>query len=349
MLTTRLRSASALALVALCLASAASTLAQSSAPAAAPSTAPASSAPVNNAPAASATASSKPSATNSKPAPTATKPANAAKKGTAPPSKNVDANSRVVTKQSITIIASLTPEEKEDDELNHHSAYAFGSVTDTNCQTVIDTYKNDLIPIAEQAKFPKNRAKYLEIAHDATGKCQMTQGRYIEAEQSFRDALVQAEIWPGKDNFAYADLWIGLSAVQLKQEHWQEAEASAAESAAIHQGRIDDYNKVLSTVTGEAADNMRKALQREQRWRSVSLSYVAVTKAREGNLDQAAKIIEQAYQEAVAGATPPEQLRNFEEFGAHIAELTDNAGDAAKWAIRADTSSQPRPASSSNK
>jgi hypothetical protein len=177
----------------------------------------------------------------------------------------------------------------------------------------------------------------------------MTQGRYIEAEQSFRDALVPAEIWPGKDNSAYAELWTGLSVAQMKQEHWADAEASAAKSAAICQGRIDDYNKVIGNVAGADADNMRKAIQGEQRGLSTALVELAYVYSRDGNLDQATKTFEQAYQDAVAGKLPDEYLRQIVALAGHIAELTGNADEIAKWAARADTSPQPPPTTNTEK
>jgi hypothetical protein len=278
--------------------------------------------------------------------PVTVKPAPPTKKSTVAPGKTTDTNGRIVTKQTVIVSANFTPEEKEDDELNHHVASFFGSVPGTNCQTVIDKYQADLIPAAEQAKFPKNKAKFLEIAHDAIAQCQMGQGRYIEAEQSLRDALVQAEIWPGKDDSAYPNLLNRLSVAQLKQEHWKEAEASAAQSDALLQGRIDDHQKLLPTlVAGSPADNMRAKIRREHQWRCTTLSNLSYINAQQGNLERAAKFIEQAYQEGVAGVARPQELRDIEYFGAHLADLTNNSAESAKWAARADTTPQP-PASS---
>lgn len=282
MFTRRQRLVLTFILVALCLGSVASGLAQSS------TTPPAVTAPV------------------AKPAPSTKKP---------PPNKLTDANGRVI------ILSSSTPESKEDDAINHQMVYSFGVVTETNCQTIIDKYTNELIPVAQHAKFPKNQAKYLEIAHEAIGACQATQGRYIEAEQNLHQALTEAEIWPGKDDSKYADLWIALSTVQLKEEHWKDAEASATQAVTIRQGRIDDYNKVLPKVTGETADNIRKAIQGEQRWRCTAFANLAYASFREGNLEQAAKLTEQAYQEGVAAKARPQDLQDIEYFGGHLADL----------------------------
>jgi tetratricopeptide (TPR) repeat protein len=310
MFTRRQRLALTFFLIALCTASVAPAFAQSS-------ITPPASTPTAAAPAA-------------KPVPISKKP---------PSNKLTDANGRVV------ILSSSTPESKEDDAINHQMVYSFGVVTETNCQTITDKYTNDLIPVAQHAKFPKNQAKYLEIAHEAIGACQATQGRYIEAEQNLHQALTEAEIWPGKDDSKYADLWIALSTVQLKEEHWKDAEASATQTVTIRQGRIDDYNKVLPKVTGETADNIRKAIQGEQRWRCTAFSNLAYASFREGNLEQAAKLTEQAYQEGVAAKARPQDLQDIEYFGAHLADLTNNSAEAAKWAARADTTPQP-PASS---
>jgi hypothetical protein len=265
-------------------------------------------------------------------------------KSSNPPSKDTDANGRVVSKQSVTVSAGFTPEQMEDDALNHHVANSFGCAADLDCQVTTDKYKSDLIPAAEQAKFPRNKAKYLEIANDAIAQCDLKHGRYVEAEQSLHQALTQAEIWPGKDDSAYPDLWLGLSLAQLSQEHWQDAAASATQAAAIHQTRIDNYSKILSTATDDAiADRMRGQIRREKQQRATALSFIALSNSREGNLDQAANMLEQAYQEAVAGDAPPKDLRDIENFGARLATQTNNSAEAAKWAARADTTQTPQP------
>jgi hypothetical protein len=339
MSTRRQRLTLTFVVIALCPACATPALAQSSTPVTTPTTPASAPAPDTTAPADGATITGLPG-TNWKPVPVTVKPAPPTKKSTVSPGKTTDANGRVVTKQTVVVSANFTPEEKEDDELNHHMAYSFGSVTDTNCQTIIDKYQRDLIPTAEQAKFPKNRAKYLGTAHEAIARCQMSQGRYIEAEQSLRDALVQAEIWPGKDDSLYPNLWIRLSMAQLKQEHWKDAETSAAQSDALLQSRIDDHQKLLPTLTDGSAETMRKKIQHEHEWRCTTLSNLSYIDAQQGKLEQATKLIEQAYQEGVAGAARPQDLQDIEYFGAHLADLTDNSADSAKWAARADTTPQ---------
>src|ERR1700722_2463240 len=279
--TTRSHIATTLFLFPLCLSSAAPALAQSA------------SAP----PAAAATTT--PSSKNCREIPVTIIHGPPITKSSNPPSKDTDANGRVVSKQSVTVSAGFTPEQMEDDALNHHVANSFGCAADLDCQATTDKYKSDLIPAAEQAKFPRNKAKYLEIANDAIAQCDLKHGRYVEAERSLHQALTQAEVWPGKNDSAYPDLWLGLSLAQLSQEHWQDAAASATQAAAIHQTRIDNYSKILSTATDDAfADRMRGQIRREKQQRATALSFIALSESREGNLDQATNMIEQAYQEA---------------------------------------------------
>jgi hypothetical protein len=52
-------------------------------------------------------------------------------------------------------------------------------------------------------------------------------------------------------------------------------------------------------------------------------------------------LTEQAYQEGVAAKVRPQDLQDIEYFGAHLADLTNNSAEAAKWAARADTTPQP--------
>ncbi len=170
---------------------------------------------------------------------------------------------KVHTNTGVPVHVIVNEESKESDSLEKLTASSFGTVSDTNCQSIIDIYNQKLLPAAEQAKFPNNKANYLRIAHKAIGDCQMTQGRYIEAEQSYREALAQAKIWPGIDDQRYANILNWLSAAQFKQDHWKDAEATTIEEAAFHQRRIDDYSQVMAKQTGEVAENIRKAKEDE--------------------------------------------------------------------------------------
>src|SRR5580698_6095364 len=100
--------------------------------------------------------------------------------------------------QTIPVTANFTPEEKEDDELSTHTAYAFGKQDDTNCQKIIDTYRTDLLPAAENAKFPKNKAKYLFIAHQSMGECQMKQGATTKPSSRIATRWRKRTCGPGK-------------------------------------------------------------------------------------------------------------------------------------------------------
>jgi hypothetical protein len=271
-----------------------------------------------------------------------------------------NSDGKLVGNASVTVPANFTPEEKEDDALNQHTAYAFGQVTDTNCQKVIDTYQADLIPMAEKAQFPKNKAKFLFIAHNAIDDCQMSQGRYIEAEQSFRDALAEADVWPGKDDTQYPILWFSMSAAQMKQDHWEDAEMSATHSADLYQERIEAQRKaaakaaadagaevakqgpkVQAAITREAAEEAEKSVEEIEKKRAEVLGMLAAYYIRSGDFDASAKTIEQAYKEAVAGKLEGEWRTGILEIGAHVADLRGDSSGSAKWAARADTSPPP--------
>ncbi len=245
--------------------------------------------------------------------------------------------------------ATFTPEEKEDDELNTHTAYAFGKQDDTNCQKIIETYRTDLLPAAQNAKFPKNKSKYLFIAHQSMGECQMKQGRYIEAEQSYRDALAQADVWPGKEDSSYAEMWSSLGVAQMKQDHNQDAEASLQKSADAYQVQIDAKIKANAALKGDDAERAQKSLRYEQRNRAAALTGAGYLYFRDGDLDGAQKAIEQAYQDAVAGHLTGDTFQGILMVGSRVAEQRGDAAEVAKWAARADTTAQLTPETSPSK
>jgi tetratricopeptide (TPR) repeat protein len=258
---------------------------------------------------------------------------------TTPPSSTQGSKSKAPQRIPLTI--HVAPEGKEAEALTKLTTDALGDAKETDCPRIIETYETQLLPAAQKAKFPNNRADFVGIAHKSIGICQMKQGRYIDAEHSFEQALAQVKIWPGIDDHHYVDVLTLLSVAQLKQDHWKGAEDTAMQTAAFHERRIKDYDLAMSHQTGEVADNIRKAKEDEQRLRSGSLTGLAFLYQKDGDLDRAAITIEEAYQEALAGKLPKQFMDKIYGVGTHVAELRENRDDIAKWAARADTSAPP--------
>ena len=166
-------------------------------------------------------------------------------------------------------------------------------------------------------------------------------GRYNEAEQSYRDALAQADVWPGKEDSSYAEMWTALGAAQMKQDHTQDAEASLQKSADAYQVEMDAKIKANAALKGDDAVQAQKSLRYEQRSRAAALTGAGYLYFRDGNLDDAQKAIEQAYQDAVAGHLTGDTFQGILMVGSRVAEQRGDAAEVAKWAARADTTAQP--------
>jgi tetratricopeptide (TPR) repeat protein len=263
--------------------------------------------------------------------------------------------------QTVTVTAKFTPEEKEDGELNELTATFHGPIGDEHCPQVLDTYPTGLIPAAEKAQFPKNKAKYLFLAHRAMADCQMPQGRYIEAEQSYRDAAAQADVWPGKDDSSYPAIWRDLGVAQMARNHWKDAEENLTKADALYQAGIESQIKAADVAAKEAGaeiaaqgpklqaeverparEEAQKAVERAEQRRAEALAMLGVCYTRDGDLDNAAKTIDKAYQFAADGKLEGGMRDMILGVGAHVAELRGDAGDVAKWAARADTSAPPK-------
>jgi tetratricopeptide (TPR) repeat protein len=255
----------------------------------------------------------------------------AAAQSTAPPASSAPPSSKpkVHTDTTVTVHAGLGPEDAEDSELNQHT---FGRPGEPDCQHILDTYPTDLIPRAEKAKFPKNKAKYLELAYSAMGYCQMKQARHVEAEKSFRNAIAHAEIWPGKDDTEYSGLWGMLALAQSKQDRWKDAIASAKHSVASQEAIIDA--KVAESTSGPDAQLEDSQIGYARRDRASMLVFLATYYLRDGQIDEALKTEDAAWDEALGGTLSDDDMRQLVAAGSQVASMSGNRDAIAKWAAR---------------
>jgi tetratricopeptide (TPR) repeat protein len=227
---------------------------------------------------------------------------------------------------------------REHDVLNHIIRDTFTADPGISCTKLTTLYRETLIPKAEAAKYPRNKAEFLGNAYSSIGDCQASEGRYIDAEKSFRDALEQAEVWPGKSNSMYAEMWDRLAHAQLKQDHFHDAAISELNVADAYPAVIAAMKKEFASGQPGTAPMHKMVLRNLEQRRANATAYAAYYQSRDGDLDAAAKSAEQAYTLAVAAGVTGEWLNFVIRTGAHVAELSDNADDRAKWAARADTS-----------
>ncbi len=232
----------------------------------------------------------------------------------------------------------LAAELREHDVLNHIIRDTFTADPGISCTKLTTLYRETLIPKAEAAKYPRNKAEFLGNAYSSIGDCQASEGRYIDAEKSYRDALEQAEVWPGKSNSMYAEMWDRLAHAQLKQDHFHDAAISELNVADAYPAVIAAMKKQFSSDPPGGTPTHKMVLRNLEQRRANATAYAANYQSRDGDPDAAAKSAEQAYTLAVAAGVTGEWLNFVIRTGAHVAELSDNAGDRAKWAARADTS-----------
>ena len=245
------------------------------------------------------------------------------------------------TDTTVTVSAGLSPEELEDDALAKRLVPSFGpkGPVPLDCAKVTAQYPSELIPMAKKAKFPANRAKFLGIAHKSIGECQMEQEHFADAEQSFRDALAQADVWPGKSDSAYPDLLGILATAQAQQDRWDDAVATAKQSVAALQAIIDAKVQAAAGNTGPDAEFLQSDLAKERRSQAAMMAALAMYMARDGQLDDASKTIDTAYDQALANKLKPEYMKQIAKIGMAIATQGGHPLDVAKWTARAVSAS----------
>jgi tetratricopeptide (TPR) repeat protein len=195
--------------------------------------------------------------------------------------------------------------------------------------------------MAEDSKFPNMKAKYLGISYEVIGNCQMKQGRYIDAEQSFRKQLEYVQVWPGATDWSYPSALENLAGAQMRQEHWKDAASTIEKSLAAVEAQIETQAAIKTTPaedaklkakTGEVHADYVKRLHRRH---AEALMMLAVANAKDDRMDDAWEPLEQSYQDAVKNGAALVVAESV-SLGNAIASHSANAKEIAKWAERAE-------------
>ncbi len=100
-----------------------------------------------------------------------------------------------------TVSAHLSPAELEDDKINQFYNPVYQLKAQEKCAEAIEKYNTVVIPAAEKAKYDEPRDKYLFLAYDDIGECNLRIGKFAEAEAAFEKARTHADNWPTKGRF----------------------------------------------------------------------------------------------------------------------------------------------------
>lgn len=248
--------------------------------------------------------------------------------GAAAGKQQTNSDGRVVTNQTVTVSAGFTPEKMYGDKISRAEQPAYAAKFAGDCAKAIELYKSDVIPLAEQSKYPKVKAKFLFGVYGVIGECQQNQGRYIDAEQSYRKQAECGETWPGKEDSAYPLVFFPLGVVQMGREHWKDAEGNFEKVKAELPARIERAEKSnLEDEKNTVAPSLPLA-------EVTTLVELAVVYSREVRVNDALAAVDQSYLKAVTAKAPPDMMKTVVGVGQGIAGRSGDAAAIAKWAER---------------
>ena len=236
---------------------------------------------------------------------------------------------RVQSHDSVTVSANFTPEEKEEGKINEVYQAIYLVERKGDCDTSIQRYKSEVIPLAAESKFNVPKNKFLFLANRSIGNCYLAQKRYEEAENSFKLIMDYLRIWPGTDDSDYPINFRQIAEAQIGQQHWQAAEESLKKSVSLFDPQIEQALKSdLEFARTEHAGNLRGA-------KALGLVDLAAVYFREELASEALKTAELAYEEATKPHVPPSYLNLTVKVGSSISQAVGDKEALEKWSKRA--------------
>jgi tetratricopeptide (TPR) repeat protein len=235
---------------------------------------------------------------------------------------------RLKSHDSVTVTANFTPEETEDGKINDAYQPVFSLEQKGDCETAVQRYKSDVIPLAERSKFEVPKNKFLFLANRGIGNCYMAQHRYEEAEQSFQKIMEYLPIWPGTDDSDYPINFRQIATAQMGLRRWEAAEESLKKSVSLFDPQIEKALKSESEFSRtEYAGDLLGGKAR-------SLVYLGLVYLREGRNTEALQTAELAYEETLQPHVPSLFLNEVVKVGRSIAQASDDESAIAKWSQR---------------
>ncbi len=245
------------------------------------------------------------------------------------PQTQSPAPSKPTRRDSVQVVAHLSPEEAEDGKLNDlYQSVAQVPRKGACTPEIIQRYQSEVIPVAQKSTFNVPKNKFLYLANRDIGNCYMAQQSYEEAEESFKKIMEYLPVWPGTDDSDYPVNFRQIATAQMGEQHWEAAEESLNKSVALFDPQIERALKSDSEFSRtEHAGNLLGGKAR-------SLSYLAVVYLREGRTAQALKTAELAYEEVTRPHVPAAFVNEVLQLGSSIAQQSGDESAVARWSQR---------------
>ena len=234
--------------------------------------------------------------------------------------------------QSEVVTVKLTPEEIEDGKLNDIYQNVYKLQEQHNCAAAIDQYRAVVIPAAEQAKFDVPRNKFLFLTYQGIGDCDLSTGRFAEAERAFEKLLEYAPIWPGVNDSAYAINYRSIGVARMGQQNWKGAEDTLLKAITIHDQQIDRaVHSDFDFVRTETAGNLRMS-------QDVAMNLLGVVYFREQRTADALAVLDRAYNQAETYHAPRTIVSKIVQSGMEISTAAGDSRAATLWLQRSKSS-----------
>jgi len=235
---------------------------------------------------------------------------------------------RVTSQQSITVEAHLTPEEKEEGELNDLYQPVY-SQQKHDCEGAIEKYITVVIPGAERAKFAVPKNKFLFLAYRGIADCEMELKQYIKAEETYQKLFDYLPVWPGTDDSDYPITFRSLGLARMAQEKWQDSELPLQKSVSIFDDQIDRASK-------SDTDFVRNEMANDYRMSQDSAMYLlAVVYFREKRNAEALQLLERAYTQATQFHAPAPIVKKIVDVGLTVSVGSGDLSSGLTWSKRA--------------
>jgi tetratricopeptide (TPR) repeat protein len=236
---------------------------------------------------------------------------------------------RVTSQQSITVEAHLTPEEKEDGNLNDVFQPVDEIQRQHDCKGAIDRYRSVVIPMAEQAKFKVPKNKFLFLAYRGIADCDLELKNFAEAEELYQKLFDYLPVWPGTEDSDYPINLRSLGLARIAQQKWKEAEEALQKSVSI-------FDEQIARAVKSDADFARNEMANDYRMSQDSaLNLLAVVYFREKRSAEALQLLERAYSQAIEFHAPAGTVKQIVDSGVAISINTVDVAAGITWSKRA--------------
>jgi tetratricopeptide (TPR) repeat protein len=229
---------------------------------------------------------------------------------------------------SIVVSANSTPEEVEDGKINDAYQSVYKLEEQNDCEGAIGKYRSVVIPLAEQAKFDVSRNKFLYLSYKGIGDCDLSAGRFAEAEEIFQKIFQYMPVWPGTNDSDYPINYRSVGLARMGQENWKGAEEPLQKAVSILDQQIESaLHSDSDFMRTEHANNLRMS-------QDGALNLLAVAYFREQRPDEALPLLERAYNQAIKYHAHPTIVKQIVQSGVGISTAIGDSTGLATWSER---------------